>query len=212
MSKDKIPVFDIGDTLSPSIPLTKTTVKRFLEGRGVEQPPEFPVREVDQYSEKSVDKWLRKEEIEVDAGKTVNEIKRSKENALENSGAFEILSKLGSVGEAPGIISDNSLKAKSFHQELFNARGVEINGFVVSEELGEKKPSKKIFEEFLNRRGAEGYECIYFGNDTRRDTSARKVGMDFVWVTAFKTWGKSWKGRSIEQFNYEKVVEVMEVF
>lgn len=199
----KIPVFDIGDTISPSIPLARKEVENFLEEKGVEAP-EFPAREVDQYSVESIREWLEKEEPDVDAEALAERIKSRKEEELEKAGTFEMLRKLGEE-KKPGIISDNSIKAKKFHQELFDRHDVEIDGFVVSEEVGEKKPSKKIFQEFLDRRNVEGEDCVYFGNDTRRDLAAKKVGMNFVLVEEFTVFGEGWDGDSMQELNHKEV-------
>ena len=201
--ESKTPVFDIGDTISPSIPLARREVENFLEERGV-GAPEFPAREVDQYSVESIRNWLEKEELKVDAEELTEKIKQRKEEELEKAGTFELLRRLGE-DRKPGIISDNSIKAKEFHRGLFDRHGVEIDGFVVSEEVGEKKPSKKIFQEFLDRRDVEGDECVYFGNDVRKDPAAEKVGMKFVLVEQFTVFGDGWDGDTIQELSYREV-------
>lgn len=202
-----VPVFDIGDTLSYSIPLIKDTVETFLEEHGVKDIPEFPIRQVDQYDPNSLNTWLEDNGLECDSQELCNRIKESKKEALLKSGSLEVLKELGDKGHVPGIISDNSIAAKKLHEEIFDSAEVEIDGFVVSEEVGTKKPDEKIFQAFLELRGVKGSDCVYFGNDTSRDRGCVELDMDFVLVEGYQVFGnEEWDGNRLQKLNVEEVM------
>jgi FMN phosphatase YigB (HAD superfamily) len=201
----KIPVFDIGDTLTPAKEYSRKFFRRELEKQGVEDPPEYPFDGYNEYSIDSISSWLEKEGIDADAEEMIRNYREAKENEMEERDVFETLRKVNQDFETLGILSDNFVVAKEFFQEVFERNGVEFDTFVVSQEIGVKKPDKEIFEEFLDRRGVEGERCVYFGNRGDIDSACRKVGMDFVFVSEHDTFGTDWDGVKIDRLTSEKV-------
>jgi FMN phosphatase YigB (HAD superfamily) len=209
----KIPVFDVGDTLTPAKKYSKKFFRQELEKQGVENPPEYPFDGYNEYSVESISSWLEKEGIDADAEQMIENYREDKEKEIEERGVFETLRKVNENFETLGILSDNFVVAKEFFQVLFERHGVEFDTFVVSQEIGVKKPEKEIFEEFLNRRGVEGERCVYFGNRGDIDSASRKVGIEFVFVSEHDTFGTDWDGVKIDRLNFENLDKAMnEVF
>ena len=83
------------------------------------------------------------------------------------------------------ILSDNSFEAKRKYLNLYKRLGLEFDAFVVSAEVGVKKPSRKVFQTLLDKLGIKPEETVYFGNNLERDAAAKDYGWDFVWVYGF---------------------------
>ncbi|QGA80906.1 HAD family hydrolase [Candidatus Nanohalobium constans] len=203
----KIPVFDIGDTLSPSKEFSRKVFREELERQGVENPPKYPYEGFNEMSVESIQEWFERDDIDADAEVAVEKYKEAKKERLKELEMFEMLRKIGKEIETPGIISDNKVAAKKFYKDMFEEENVEIEGFVVSEEIGVKKPEKGIFQEFLNRRSLSGENCVYFGNNIPRDSACENVGMQFVLVKQFEVFGDNWNGRQVSKLNFENVRE-----
>jgi len=206
----KIPVFDIGDTLTPARNFSRKVFREELGRQGVENPPEYPFSGYNEYVEESVREWLEDEGVEADVEKMLETYRNRKETGMERRNVSETLRRIGQGIETPGIVSDNSLEAKKFFQRLFGDRGVEIDGFVVSEEIGVRKPKREIFQKFVERRGVEPERCVYFGNRADIDSACRKAGMEFVWVTEHDTFETSWNGLQIDKLEFENVRKAIE--
>ncbi|MFB6147570.1 MAG: HAD family hydrolase, partial [Candidatus Nanohaloarchaea archaeon] len=159
----KIPVFDIGDTLSAARKPMNRAVREVLREEGYTEVPGFDINRYNGFDPEKVGEWLEKEGFDVEPEKIVGAIRRVKRQELEKAGAFRLLERSSEIA-TPGLLSDNTMEAKKFYRQLLEDRGVEVDGFVVSEEVGVKKPDERIFQEFLDRRGVEGEECVYFGN------------------------------------------------
>jgi len=201
----EVPVFDIGDTLSPAKDFSVKVFREELKRQGVESAPEYPYESYNEMDVNSIISWFEEDSIDADAEKLVERYRERKKEKLEELGIFKLLRKVNGEIEAPGIISDNKVAAKKFYQEMFEEENVEIDGFVVSEEIGVKKPDKKIFQEFLDRRGINGEDCVYFGNNIPRDSACEKAGMNFVLVEQFNVFGDGWGGRKISELTFENV-------
>lgn len=202
---NKIPVFDIGDTLSPAKNFSRKVFREELKRQGIDNPPEYPYEGYNEMDMDSIQEWFEKDGIDADAKAVVEKYKEAKKKKLKELGVFELFRKINEEGEAPGIISDNRVAAKKFYQEMLAEENVDINGFVVSEEIDVKKPDSRIFQEFLDRRGVQGEDCVYFGNNIPRDSACEKVGMDFLLVKQFTVFGEDWEGRKIPILNFENV-------
>ena len=201
----KIPVFDIGDTLTPSKKFSIEFFEKELKRQGIENPPKYPYEGYNEMDVDSIQEWFERDEIDADAAEAVNNYKKAKKEKLEEFKVFEMLKNVQEEIKKPGIISDNRVAAKEFYQEMFDEKGIDIDGFVVSEEIGVKKPDKRIFEEFLDSRSVKGGECVYFGNNIPRDSACEKTGMKFVLVEQFEVFGDSWRGEKIQSLSLENV-------
>jgi FMN phosphatase YigB (HAD superfamily) len=209
MKNERIPVFDIGDTLTPARQFSKRFFRNELVRQGIEDPPEYPFEGFNEYDVDSIRRWLFEEGVHADHEKMVARYLNVKEQEMEERGVFEMLRKVNENFETFGILSDNRIVAKQWFQEIFSERGIEVDGFLVSEEIGVNKPDKQIFDEFLERRGVEGSRCVYFGNRGDIDSACREVGMNFVWVTEHDTFDTEWAGVKIDELTYENVDKAM---
>jgi FMN phosphatase YigB (HAD superfamily) len=201
----KIPVFDIGDTLIPSSENINRAVNDELEAQGIDEKPFFPINDFNIYKVKEVQAWLDKHSIEADAEAIRDAYLEWKDEYFKDSGILEELKKINKEFGPIGFISDNTLEAKDYYEEVFSRYNLEYRGFIVSEEAGAEKPEKEIFEEFLKRRDESAENFVYFGNYVDRDGGAEKVGMSFVWVKQFHTFDSSTEGIQINSLNYRNV-------
>ena len=201
----KKPVFDIGDTLMPCYSLQNELIQERLRQQGVEDPPEFPVNTFRIYNPTHVQEFLDLHDIKGDAKRLVEEYKQKEEEYLEKNNVFKMLKTCSEELGKVGFVSDNSLKGKDYFRGLLESRNVPYKGFVVSQEVGVEKPDSKIFREFLSRRGGKGHEYTYFGNNVTRDIGCRKVGMSFVWVNKYETFGTRYGGKALEDLSFEAV-------
>lgn len=94
-----------------------------------------------------------------------------------------------------------------------------LNSVVISEQVGMEKPNPAIFAEVSKRLEVKCEEIIMFGDNEIADEGARRLGMKFVLVTAYKNPEWQWESGSIIQPDYiikkvkkkemEKCLEVM---
>lgn len=196
-----IPVFDIGDTLVESRGFARNFFREALKDRGIEDVPEYPFERFNEFKASDVERWLEENDVEADAGELVKDFRAEKRKQFMEQ-ASELLADLP---VRPGFISDNSVEAKLFFRDLMVSQGIDFRGFVVSEEVGERKPSREIFEAFLQRRDVEGSRCVYFGNRADIDSGCEKAGMEFVHVTRFDTFGTEWEGETVSELTAEEV-------
>jgi FMN phosphatase YigB (HAD superfamily) len=201
----KIPVFDIGDTLTPSRRFAKDVFERELKRQGVENPPEYPFEGYNSNVIESISEWFKEAGIDADAEAAVKKLRNKKIERMEDFGKFEMLRKVEKEIDVPGIVSDNKVASKKFWEKVFDDRDIDLRGFVVSEELGLRKPHMEIFEEFLRRTKVEGEDCVYFGNRGDIDCVCEQLGMDFVWVQEFETFNTEYSGKSIRKLDFETV-------
>ncbi|MFB6204767.1 MAG: HAD family hydrolase [Candidatus Nanohaloarchaea archaeon] len=199
-----IPVFDIGDTLLPS---RRMINRKVHEHTGTEK--HFPIEEYNIYVPEEVQNWLDENGLEGNAEEITRSYLDWERSFFRGNSVVETLKKCNQELGTIGFISDNSIAAKKFYRELFQELGVEYRGFVVSEEVGVKKPSREIFEAFLDKRERPAEKFAYFGNNPERDSGAEKVGMDFVWVDRYDDFGSEWSGKTIQEFSFEKIQEAV---
>ena len=206
--KGKIPVFDIGDTLLPSHEKINEKVREKVIESGVQNPPEFPINKYNIYVPDQVGEWLEKYGIEANA----EEIKQAYidwEEKFFHEKSLPALKKISEEYGPIGFVSDNSIEAKKFYRKIFEDAGIDYRGLVVSDEVGVKKPDPEIFRAFLDEREEKPEQFTYFGNYVERDSAAEKVGMNFVWVTQYHTFGsENWKPQ-IDDLTHEKVSEAL---
>jgi FMN phosphatase YigB (HAD superfamily) len=198
-------VFDLGDTVSPAREFSRRFFRQELQDRGVENPPEYPFEGYNEFVPESIQQWLDAEDLEIDGKDLVEAYLEAKREQIVDSGVLEQLRRISEQLGPIGVVSNNRLEAKRFYSRLFEDGGVEVEGFVVSEEIGIRKPEPGIFREFLDRRGVEPESCVYFGNRADIDSSCQELGMEFVFVEAFDNFGTSWSGDSIQEINLESV-------
>lgn len=205
----KIPVFDIGDTLLPSHEKINEKVQEELKNEGVEDVPELPINEYNIYKPSEIEAWLEKHGIEADAEK-LKQAYLDWEREFLKEEVINQLKKINDEFGPIGFISDNSVAAKKFYKELFRDEGLAYEGFVVSEEVGVKKPNKEIFDAFVKERSEDSERFVYFGNYVDRDKAAEKEGMYFVWEDRYHVFNSSFDGPTIHKLTYENVKEALE--
>ncbi|MCY3411332.1 MAG: HAD family hydrolase [Candidatus Heimdallarchaeota archaeon] len=109
-----------------------------------------------------------------------------------------------------GILSDNATVVKNEWIEILNS--LEMNVFdaiVVSEEIGVEKPAPKIFQVALDKIGVEPKECLFFGDNLKRDIGSESVGMKFIHVYGYCE-NKSFYKQSIEYINEKNVNDILQ--
>lgn len=201
---EKIPVFDIGDTLLPSHEKINEKVHEELRREGVEDAPELPINEYNIYKPSEVEAWLEKHNIEADAEK-LKQAYLGWEQEFLRENVIDELKRINRDFGPIGFISDNSIAAKKFYEGIFEDEGLNYEGFVVSEEVGVEKPDRKIFKAFVECRSENPDRFVYFGNYVDRDEAAEKEGMHFVWDDRYHAFGSSFDGPTIHKLVYEKV-------
>ena len=205
---EKIPVFDIGDTLVPAHDKINEKVQEELRNEGVEDAPELPINEYNIYKPSEIEAWLEKHGIEAEA----EALKQAYLNWVYEFLREQVVEELKSINEdfGPiGFISDNSFAAKKFYRKLFEEEDLQYEGFVVSEEAGAEKPHREIFEAFIEERSEDADRFVYFGNYVDRDKAAEKEGMHFVWDDRYHVFNSSFEGPTIHKLTYETVKEAL---
>ena len=74
-----------------------------------------------------------------------------------------------------------------------------LDGVVISEQVGVEKPNPAIFAEVSEKLGVKCGEIVMFGDNEIADGAAKRLGMKFVLVTAYKNSEWQWeKGLPIQ--------------
>ncbi|UTH13633.1 HAD family hydrolase [Macrococcus equipercicus] len=90
---------------------------------------------------------------------------------------LETLRRLQARGYKLGIITNGSTKHQTM---IIDVLGLEtlVTGFVISEEVGYRKPSPRIFEVMLDQLGERAEDCMFVGDHPDNDVRAsRELGM-----------------------------------
>jgi FMN phosphatase YigB (HAD superfamily) len=194
----KIPVFDIGDTLFPTVKFFRESV---MEEADTE---EFRIGNFNIFEPESSEKYFADKGVEIDGEKVRENLIERVKSYMKNE-RVEFLKRCSEEFGAIGVISDNWKFAGSFYEEMFWNHEVDFEGIIISEVVGAKKPDNQIFNAFLERRERSAENFVYFGNHGRRDAAAQKVGMDFVFTTEYDNFGTKHTGRKISELNFENV-------
>ncbi len=213
MIEARTPVFDIGDTLLPDDRLMNEAVEQVLmeQGYSQEDVPKFPIYSYNIFKLQEVQDFLMSNNLKANPAEIVEAYKKNAREFFAASDIPEVLIRCNSEIGTIGFISDNSVEEKEFIEEVLRQHYIDYEGYVVSETVGHEKPSQEIFRAFLDIRDERGENFAYFGNNARVDQGCEKVGMEFVWVKQFNTFGSSWDGKKIEELSFENVKEqVME--
>lgn len=209
----RIPVFDIGDTLVPSRRFVSNVIEDELRQRNHTPVHEFDPDVFKMYDPQGIEEYLRKYDIEGDPSKIAHDCRDRYLDAFEDlmieNDVFDFFARCNREFGTIGIISDNSLEAKKLLEEKLGKHGVKYDAIVVSEEVGVEKPDPAIFKEFVERRDEEAERFIYVGNDASRDAGAKKIGMQFIWLTEFDTVNSSYSGLQIGELSFDKLKEVI---
>ena len=207
----QIPVFDFGDTLVPCFRLQNELMQDEMKEYGAEEVPEFDVNNFRIYTPSEVKEYMRKHGLEhADPLRIIEKYKERERRYMEENGVFDFLRKCSKEFGDIGIVSDNTIEGKKWLQTQLASHGVPYRGLVVSEEVGAEKPDPKIFREFVQMRDEPAENFIYFGNNLDRDPSCQKVGMDFIFVDRYNTFGENNGYRTLHELTVEKVREVVE--
>lgn len=214
---NKIPVFDIGDTLLPSKKEINKTIKRKLNQQGIRDVPHFPIYEYNIYKPEDVQEWLDEHDIEADAEKLSLAYQGGARRHMKRKKVIETLRTLGEEHGPIGFITDNSEECKVFFENVLEAdeddeetEDVNYEGFIVSEEVGAEKPDPELFEAFLEEREEPAEKFVYFGNNADKDKAAKEVGMEFVWVKRYDTFDSEYEGVSMGEVNVRNVEKALQ--
>lgn len=207
----RIPVFDVGDTLLPDDRLMNEAVKEVVKERGYpeQEIPRFPIHRYNIFRLDEVQKFLMANQLEASPEEITERYREKARKFLADSHVMDSLAQCSSGIGKIGFISDNSVGEKEFMEEVLRQHFIDYKGYVVSEEVGAEKPAEEIFRAFLELRNAAGEEFAYFGNHVARDQACEKVGMRFVWVKQFNTFGSRYNGEQIDKISFENVREAV---
>jgi len=196
-------VFDIGDCIEPS---TKFEIENLEYLRRKYNLPKSFVKfylQMDKYHElhmfhaqgepKIMQKTLNKLKLNYNVKKLSEEmqasywIKLKRYFTKEKLGRefIRVINFLRNNNYKTAVLSDNSFQAKRRYLNLWKKVGLKFDAFVVSAEVGVEKPSKKIFQTVLKRLKIKPKNAVYFGNNLKRDATAKNYGWDFVWIYGF---------------------------
>lgn len=207
----KIPVFDFGDTLVPCFRLQNELMEDEMKEYGAEKVPEFDVNNFRIYTPSEVKEYMEKHDLEhADPLRIIEKYKQRERRFMEQYGVFRFLKKCSEEFGHIGVVSDNTIEGKKWLQTQMAAHGVPYKGLVVSEEVGAEKPDPAIFRKFIEIRDKPAEEFIYFGNNLERDPACGKVGMDFVFVDQYNTFGENNDYRTVTDLTVENLREVLE--
>ena len=195
----KIPVFDIGDTLFPTVRLYRKTVREHTGLQG-EEIGNFNIFDPD-----SSERYLGKKGADVDGKALREDYVRNVERYMKKNNRFRMLRESSRRFGPIGVISDNWSYAEKLYRDIFREHSIEHKGIVISENVGTEKPDEKIFREFLGRREKKADRFVYFGNHAERDSGAKKVGMKFVFTREYSNFGTSHEGEKIESLTLENI-------
>ncbi|MFB6209280.1 MAG: HAD family hydrolase [Candidatus Nanohaloarchaea archaeon] len=187
---NKIPIFDFGDTLVPCFRLQNQLMKDEFDEHG-EEVPEFDVNNFRIYTPSEVKEYLELNGLEhADPLRLIEKYKERERKFMEQNAVFELLKKCSAEFGKTAIISDNTIEGREWLEQQLKAQKVPFEGLVVSEEVGAEKPDPEIFKEFLRRREEPAERFVYFGNNLNRDPACEKVGIDFVFVDRYHSFGQ----------------------
>ncbi len=210
---EKIPVFDIGDTLVASTEEVNTTVTRKLHQQGVQDVPHFPVDEYDIHNPEDVQEWLDEHDIEADAEKMALAYEGGVRRLMQMNDVVENLREIGEEHGPIGFVINNSEHAREFYENAFTVEeddneeeleDVNYEGFITSGEEGTEDP-EELFEAFLEEREEPAEKFVYFGNDAEKGRKAKELGMEFVWVKMYDTTDSEYEGASIREVSLRTV-------
>jgi FMN phosphatase YigB (HAD superfamily) len=206
---NRIPVFDIGDTLMPSFRLQNKLMRDELREQGAEEIPDFDVNNFRIYTPSEVKEYLNRHGLDHgDPMRIIEKYKDRERRFMEEHGVFDTLRQISEDLGPIGFVSDNTIEGKRWMRDQLESHSVPYEGLVVSEEVGVEKPDPKIFKKFLNIRGRPGKDFVYFGNNLNRDPACREVGMDFFLVKQYKVYGEK-NVDPIDELSYEAVKEAI---
>lgn len=202
---DKVPVFDIGDTLLPSEKMINETIKEHAAGA-----PDMDIYKYNIYRPAEIRYFLERNGLKADAEEITESYHKKIELYLEEKGIFTLLEKFNREYGFVGFISDNSLECKYFWEDMLRDKGLNPR-IVVSEQVGVEKPDPHIFDRFLKLSEYDDPEkYVYFGNSVERDSAAENTGMNFVWVQEHQTGEESYVGPKISKLNQKNIEKALE--
>lgn len=215
---EKIPVFDIGDTLVPSTEEINTTVTRKLHQQGLQDVPHFPVDEYDIHNPEDVQEWLDEHDIEADAEKMALAYEGGVRRLMQMNDVVETLREIGKEHGPIGFVINDSEHAREFYENSFTVdeddddvevEDVNYEGFITSGET-EADSQKQLFQAFLDERDEPAEKFVYFGNNAEKGRAAKEVGMEFVWVKMYDTTDSEYDGPSIREVSLRTVENAFE--
>jgi len=227
---DKIPIFDIPDTLLPTKKEVNKTIKRKLNQQGVRDVPDFPIDKYNAHRPEEVQEWLDENDLESDAEKLSLAYQGSARRFIQRKNIVDALRELGNEHGPIGFITTGSLEEKEFYEAIFNAdededeedqmEEVPYEGFVVSEvpsdeesedeERNVMEPEESGFKRFLELRDEPAEEFVYFTNDAERGREAKEAGMSFIWVKRYDTFDTEYDGESMGAVTASSVEKKLE--
>lgn len=103
-------------------------------------------------------------------------------------GAIEILDALKAKGIKLGLITNGDIYAQNSKIDQVNIRSY-FDAIIISDEVGMKKPDKRIFELALNELKSNQENTIFVGDQPINDIAgAEAAGIRGIWLAGFSEW------------------------
>ena len=103
------------------------------------------------------------------------------ECAESYDGYLEALEYVRSKGLKIGIGTNMTARVQFLKMEKLKVLPY-VDFFICSEEVGEEKPSQKLFERCLEKAGCRAEECLFIGDSLKHDIiPSLQVGMKALW-------------------------------
>lgn len=103
-------------------------------------------------------------------------------------GAIEILTYLKLKEMRLGVITNGKMSVQRAKIEQIGLKDY-FEVIIVSEEVGIKKPDKRIFELVANKLKINPQKCLFVGDQPLNDVvGAQQAGMKGVWLEGFAEW------------------------
>lgn len=134
-----------------------------------------------------------REQFNIDSNIAVDELlqfwfQQFSSHTVLMDGAVELLTALKDRGIKLGLITNGSVISQYAKIDRVGLRSY-FDTIIVSDEVGCKKPDKKIFELAVTQLDVEPRACIFVGDHPINDVhGAREAGLQPVWLQGFRAW------------------------
>lgn len=99
-----------------------------------------------------------------------------------------VLDHVRGMGMAIAIVTNGTARSQNAKLEACGLKKL-VDGWVISEEVGVRKPDPLIFKTICTELGVAPDQCIFVGDDPQGDIAGgHALGMKTVWCKTFKDW------------------------
>lgn len=124
-------------------------------------------------------------------------------------GVYEVLEKLKANGLKIGIVTNGS---KDFQNNKIDFTGIRkyMDTILISDEVGFRKPEKKIFNLSLELMHLKNNEVCFVGDNPHNDIlGARDCGIAGIWYKGFFNWPQKCKAPDFEITEFREIEKIL---